>query len=290
MTGRPQHRYRTAAGTARRQPRIRRASGGMTPTRSAAILAMLVASGAMFGLATTPAFGFSQLDVRGALLTPEDAVRSATAIEPGTNVVSLATEPIVERVRQLPTVRDASVSVGLPGTLELTIVERRPVVIWQAGERRFAVDDAGLLFADVTSDPGGATAAIPVIVDERASAVGLTVTSVLDPIDLDAATRIGSLTPSQVGSRSAGFSVHVTDERGFTLSSGSGGWVAVFGFYGRSQRTPALIPGQVQLLGALLAGREATIATVILADDRDGTFVPKPTPKPSASPKATPRP
>ena len=290
MTGRPQRRYRAAAGTARRQPRIRRASGGITPVRSAAILAMLATSGAIFGLATTPAFGFSELQVKGTLLTPEDAVRTAAAIESGTNLVSLATEPIVERVRQLPSVREASVSIGLPGTLELTIVERRPVVVWQAGDRRFAVDDSGLLFADVTSDPDGATAAIPVILDERSAASSLAVASVLDPIDLDAATRIGSLTPTQVGSAASAFEVRVTDERGFTLSSGRDGWVAVFGFYGRSQRTPALIPGQVQLLTALLAGREPTIATVILADDRDGTFIAKPTPKPSAAPKASPRP
>jgi hypothetical protein len=204
--------------------------------------------------------------------------------------VSLATEPIVERVRQLPSVREATVSIGLPGTLELTIVERRPVVVWQAGDRRFAVDDSGLLFADVTTDPDGAAAGIPVIVDERSSASSLAVTSVLDPIDLDAATRIGSLTPTQVGSAASTFQVRVTDERGFTLSSGSDGWVAVFGFYGRSERTPALIPGQVQLLTALLAGREPTIATVILADDRDGTFIAKPTPRPSATPKASPRP
>ena len=290
MTGRPQRRYRTAAGTARRQPRIRRASAGITPVRSAAILAMLVTSGAIFGLATTPAFGFSELHVKGTLLTPEDAVRTAAAVEPGTNLVSLATEPIVERVRQLPSVREASVSIGLPGTLELTIVERRPVVVWQAGDRRYAVDDSGLLFADVTTDPDGATAGIPVIVDERAAAASLAVTSVLDPIDLDAATRIGSLTPTQVGSAAEAFEVHVTDERGFTLSSGRDGWVAVFGFYGRSQRTPALIPGQVQLLTALLAGREPTLLTVILADERDGTFILKPTPKPSATPKASPRP
>ena len=262
----------------------------MTPIRSAAILAMLATSGAIFGLATTPAFGFSELQVKGTLLTSQDAVAAAAAVEPGTNLVSLATEPIVERVRQLPSVRDASVSVGLPGTLELTIVERRTVVVWQVGDERFAVDETGLLFADVRKDPGGAAATIPVIVDERAAASGLGVRSVLDPIDLDAATRIGSLTPTQVGSTASAFQVRVTDERGFTLSTGSTGWVAVFGFYGRSQRTPALIPGQVQLLTTLLAGREPMLETVILADDRDGTFILKPTPRPSATPKASPRP
>ena len=44
-------------------------------------------------------------------------------------------------------------------------------------------------------------------------------------------------------------------------------------------------PGQVQLLTALLKGREDSVETVILADDRDGTYIPKPTPKPSSSSK-----
>ena len=77
----------------------------------------------------------------------------------------------------------------------------------------------------------------------------------------------------------------MTDENGFTITTGPKGWVGIFGFYGRSQRTPALIPGQVQLLTKLLAGREDTVLRVILADDRDGTYIPKPTPRPTASPK-----
>jgi cell division protein FtsQ len=249
---------------------------------------MLIALGSIFGLSTTSAFGFAKLDVEGAVQTPLDAVRGAAGLDPGTNLVSLTTEPIAARVRDLTSVRDVSVAVGLPDTLRLTIVERRAIVIWQVAATRYAVDEGGLLFADVTDDPNGVTASIPVVVDERAAAISLGVRSTLDPVILDAATRIGSLTPSQVGSHAAALAVHVTDERGFTVSSGPGGWVAVFGFYGPSQRTPALIPGQVQLLGALLAGREDGVATVILADDKDGTYVPKPSPKASTKPSPKP--
>ena len=80
----------------------------------------------------------------------------------------------------------------------------------------------------------------------------------------------------------------MTDDRGFTITGGSGGWVAVFGFYGQDQRTPSLIPGQVQLLGGLLAGREDTVQTVILADDREGTYIAKPTPTPRPGSSAKP--
>src|SRR4051794_14139094 len=263
MTGRNPRRYRAAAGTPRRQPRIRRASGGLTPIRSAALLTMLAASGALFGLATTSAFGFARLEIQGSSLTSDAAIRAAAAIEPGTNLVGLTTEPIVARIRDLLPVRDAAVAIGLPDVVQVTIRERRPIVVWQIGERRFAVDDTGLLFADVTTDPTGTTASIPVVRDERAVSVGLVAGGVLDAVVLDAATRIGSLTPGQIGSLAPRLEVRITDERGFTVSSGPNGWVAVFGSYLGSQRTPALIPGQVQLLASFLQGRETKVATVI---------------------------
>jgi hypothetical protein len=244
---------------------------------------MLVAAGATYGLAATPAFGFERLEISGAVLTPEAAIRDQVAVETGANLVGLTTQPIVERLRSLPSVADASVIVRLPDLIQIGIHERRAVVLWSIGSHRDAVDDGGSLFADVTDGAPDAVAALPVVLDQRVASAGLGVTSVLDPVDLDAATRLGSLTPGQIGSHAAGLTVAVTDENGFTITTGPKGWVAVFGFYGRSQRTPALIPGQVQLLTQLLAGREDTVLRVILADDHDGTYVPKPTPRPSAS-------
>lgn len=248
--------------------------------RAGAILAMLLSAGVIYGLAATPAFGFERLDVSGTSLTTEAAIRSQVGLETGTNLVGLATEPVAARLRTLPAVSDAFVSVGLPDTLQVRIVERRPILVWAVAARRYAVDGTGLLFADVTTDPTGVVAGIPVVTDERSFATELTVLTKLDPVVLDAATRLGSLTPSQIGSHAAALRVRVTDDRGFTITGGSGGWVAVFGFYGQDQRKPSLIPGQVQLLGGLLAGREDTVQTVILADDREGTYIAKPTPTP----------
>jgi cell division protein FtsQ len=288
VTGRPVRRYRSAAGTPRRQPRVRRASGGLTPVRASAILALLVSSGAIFGLSTTSAFGFEHLDVVGTALTPLDRVRDAAGVARGTNLVGLATEPIAERIREITSVRDVSVAVGLPDTLRLTVSERRPIVVWQVGEDRYAVDEGGLLFALVTDDPSGTTASIPTVVDDRSDATSLGVRSVLDPVILDAATRIASLTPSQIGSHASGLRVRITDANGFTVSTGEKGWLAVFGFYFHSQRTPAMIPGQVQALTAVLAKGEDRMERIILADDKAGTYTLKPSPKPSAKPSAAP--
>ena len=285
MTARIPRRYRAAGPTGgrRRQARIRRASAGLTPTRAAAILMMLVSAGAIYGLAATPAFSYSHLDIQGTVLTPAATVEAMLGLDKGANLVGLSTDPLEAQLRVIPSVADANVSVGLPDTLRVDVIERRAIVIWAAAGHHFVVDDGGTLFADVGDQPPAAIAALPVVTDDRLSAATLGIRSVLDPVDLDAATRLGSLKPEQIGSSATSLAVGVSDERGFTVSSGAKGWLAVFGFYGGSQRTPALIPGQVQLLAGLLAGREAEVATVILADDRDGTYIAKPTPHPSAS-------
>jgi hypothetical protein len=246
---------------------------------------MLVTAGATYGLAATPAFGFERLEIRGNVVTPDDAIQGALGVETGTNLVALTTQPIVARLRALPAIRDAAVTVGLPDALMVDITERVAVMIWAVAGHRFAVDETGFLFADVGDGPPPGIAGLPVVTDERVDSAAFAIGSSLDPVDSDAATRIASITPEQIGSHAATLRVIVTDERGFTMTTGPKGWLAVFGKYGRSQRTPALVPGQAQLLAELLKGREDTIDTVILADDRDGTYIPKPTPKPSASPR-----
>jgi cell division septal protein FtsQ len=278
-------RYRAAAGTPRRRPRVRRASGRLTPTRAGAILVMLVAAGAIYGLAGTPALGFRNLDIEGIALTARSDVQDGVGVDPGTNLVGLDTRSIVDRLRMIPSVRNATVTIRLPDTIRVDVEERTAVVLWGVGAHRYAVDGTGMLFADLGEDAPAAVSALPVVFDQRAASTGLAVPAQLDPVDLDAAERLASLTPEQIGSHAAKLTVTITDEQGFTIGSGVHGWLAVFGFYGRSQRTPPLIPGQVQLLTNLLAGREDTIQSVILADDRDGTYIPKPTPRPSATPK-----
>ena len=140
------------------------------------------------------------------------------------------------------------------------------------------------------TDPPEAAAALPVIDDTRISSTVLGVGSRLDPVTLDAALRLGSLTPADVGSGARSLVLRVDDENGFTMRTQPGSWTAVFGFYTPTLRTTELVPGQVRLLRSLLAGREDRVERVILADDHSGTYVPLPTPKGSPGPTGTPKP
>lgn len=282
MTVRPARRI---GGPGRRTRTVRRRSAGMTPVRAGAALAMLLSAAAIYGLAASSAFGFSQLRVEGATITGEAAIRDRLALTKGTNLFEIRTQPLADVLKELPAVADAEVHVGLPDTVSVQVHERRPILVWQVDDRRWYVDDAGRLFAEAPQKLEGDFADLPVIVDTRLTSRAFRVGSTIDPVDLDVARRLAALTPAQVGSAASGLSTGVSDQNGFILRSNPKGWVAVFGFYGLSQRTPDLIPKQVVLLQQLLhqAG-EDNVAMAILADATDGTYIPRASPAPSAQP------
>lgn len=280
MTARP--RSRPAAGHARRTRPVRRASARLSPIRAGAALAMLASAGAIYGVAASSAFAVNQLDVEGLRYSDAGEVRARLDAATGANLFALETDPLEARLLELPTIATASVAGRLPGTLEVRVVERVPVLVWQVGERRLLADAGGKLFAELGGAVSADAASLPVVVDERADSAGLVVGAMLDPIDRDAATRLGSLRPSDVGSAAPGLGIRVTDEHGFIVRASPSGWLAIFGFYTPSLRTPDMIPGQVRLLRSLLLEQgERNVARIVLASEEAGTFT---TPRPSQAP------
>jgi hypothetical protein len=275
---------RSMGAPVRRTRSIRRASAGLTPVRAGAILVILLSASAMYGVAQSPVFSYARGTVEGATFTDEAAVLAMLEEARGANLFALVTSPLEARIRELPTVRSADVSVRLPDVLAVRLRERTPILVWQVGARRYLVDTDGQLFARLPEVPPDDAAALPVVEDRRAASVGLSVGRALDRVDLDAATRLASLVPADVGSQAEGLHVFVSDANGFTLRTKPATWQAVFGFYTPTLRTPELIPGQVRLLRSLLIGREPLIDRIILASETDGTFTTKATPIPSEPP------
>jgi len=252
---------------------IKRRSAGMTPLRAGAGLLMLLCAAGTYGVVGSGAFAFHHLKVDGEHYTSEDTVTTALALQQGANLVRLRTDTLISALRTIPTVGDAQVSIELPDTVRVHIDEREPVLIWAAGESRFLVDRAGLLFAPATGETPEAIADLRVINDTRTTASGLSVGSVLDPIDLDVATRLGSLKPADLESAAGALDVTVGDEAGFVVSSGTDGWIATFGIYTPTLRPPSIVAGQVRLLRSILIEHgEANLARIDLAKTTAGTF------------------
>lgn len=294
MTQRPPVRRAPAARPTTRKPHtespvrrtrtVRRASAGLSPLRAGALLVMLLAAAAVYGVANSSAFVLRDLRVEGADFTDQAAVERAFAAVQGHNLFGLRTGPLEDGLLELPTVRAADVAIALPDGLVVRLEERTPILIWRVGARRYLVDRDGRLFARIADEPPAAAATLPVVEDRRATSAGLSVGGLLEAVDLDAATRLASLIPADVGSEAEGLTVVVNDTNGFVVRARPDGWTAVFGFYTLSLRTPELIPGQVRLLRSLLIGREPLLERVILASETDGTYTVKSTPRPSATP------
>jgi cell division protein FtsQ len=268
----------------RRTRTVRRASAGLSPVRAGALLGMLLSAGAVYGVANASTFSFGDLVLEGATFTdPADVHRALEGVQ-GENLFGLRTGPLEAGLADLPTVRGVDVSVRLPESLVVRLEERTPILVWRVGARRYLVDGDGRLFARVGEDAAVDTGALPVVEDRRATSAGLSIGGKLEAVDLDAATRLASLKPADVGSEADGLSVAVGDANGFVVRARPASWSAVFGFYTLSLRTPELIPGQVRLLRSLLIGREPQLDRVILASETDGTYTVKPTARPSATP------
>jgi cell division septal protein FtsQ len=260
-----------------------RARSLFTPTRAAALLALLVSGGALYGAGASDAFGFDRLELAGLTWTDEAALRDLIGVSPGENLFAVRTAPIAERIEALAPVAAVRVEVRLPDTLLVRVTEREAVLVWRLSDgRRFLVDRDGVAFvalAEADSTPAG----MPIIRDDRAGvAAELSVGRAVPAVDLDAAARLASVTPADLESVATSLMVSISDANGFVVRSRPPGWIAIFGFYTPNLRTTELIPGQVRLLKSLLSGREAEVGQVILADDVNGTYVPR------ASPAASP--
>jgi POTRA domain, FtsQ-type len=277
-------------GGARRRSSRRRASARLSPRRAIAALVMVGAGAATWGVAASPAFGVRSLDVSGAVVTTSAEVDAVLALgSPPPNSFTLATDALRSGLDAIPSIAGAEVHVVLPGTLRVQIVERTPILAWRVGAALLLVDRDGNVFADAgaadaTAAARAIAAGLPTVDDLRATGapVGGVATDVgtlpavggqLGPIELDVATRLLSLRPADIGSSAAGLEVQLDDQDGWTVRPAvAAPWTAVFGFYSPTLRPADLVPQQVRLLRSLLAGREAHLLRIILADGMHGTY------------------
>lgn len=254
--------------------RIRRATAVLTPVRAGAAFVMVLTALGTYGVGASQAFTYRHLDFDAspAAYTTRDAVLEALGLRNGPlNLFLVRTDRYAARLAQLPAVTRAEVTVALPDTLRVRIVEREPVAVWNVAGHRFLVDATGLLFAPAAA--GGPGDGLPVVLDRRAASAGFDIGSQVDPVDLDASTRLAGVTPADIGSAASELRVSIEDGVGYVLRPVGVPWIAQFGVYTPTIRTPDMIPGQVRLLKSFLAGRELQVKTITLADERNGTYV-----------------
>lgn len=169
--GRPERSARrrtTESREPRRRPRRtpeERAAAAERPTRPTRrrylarrwmlMLVVLALLGLGYVIMFTPVLGVRSVEVAGARELPVATVRDKAAIEPGTPLARLDTDEVERRVATLPRVFSVQVSRSVPGTVEITIVEREPIAVLRDESGLFLVDRTGLDYATVREAPPG---------------------------------------------------------------------------------------------------------------------------------------
>ena len=273
--------------------------GAATRLRSLALGALLVSAlllppvAARANLATV-----SHITVAGASLLDPAAVITAAHIAIGSSLLGADLRAAEQAVAALPLVASVRVTAGLPDTVQIRVREKALLLRWQIGDQVYAVSESGEILGSIDElhlapSATSALADTPILFDDRVPSP-LRTGSQLTSIELDAVTRLASLTPADLGTAAPSINLRLVSDFGFVIEAvgPTVAWTAVFGIYSVTIRPTSMIPGQVRLLRSLLAGRETRIGWVILADDQAGTYTDKgvrpPPPSAAPSPSASP--
>jgi len=259
---------RRSGGQARRPRRpVRRRISRRLPRRGR-VLAFLLLVAAATGtawLVNGPWLRIAEVAHAGERYTPVaelDAVLAGYLSRP---LLAVDSGELEARLRELPTVADVRVSVQLPGTLAVEIVEKRPAATWLTPTSRLVLADDGTVIGSLprTGRLPDDLAALPAVEDERAASRQLGIGSQVPATELAAAERLMALDPRQLGSRNRSFGVLVDEEYGFILLAERPEWRAAMGFYqaapGETEASAiARLEAQVTALRTLFAERLET--------------------------------
>ncbi len=112
-------------------------------------LPLLIVALAAFGgwlLYRSPALSIHGVTVKGNHVLPAEALRQVAALN-GQSVINPDFAAAEKSLQALPLVKAAHVSHDWPFGATITIVERAPWGVWQAGGQSYVIDDSGVVLA-----------------------------------------------------------------------------------------------------------------------------------------------
>jgi hypothetical protein len=239
-----------------RLPSIRRVLAGVGAVAAAAVLVALV---------NGPWLRVTDVAWAGERYTADADLRDALGARRGASLLGLDTRALREELERLPAVERATVTAGIGGRLEATVVEREAAFVWLTAGWRFLGAADGTLFA---REPAGreldaAMMDLPQIGDHRARSGLLAVGDTIPEPLLRAALRIAALDPVLLGSHARRLGVQLDDEFGFRLIAAEAGWEVALGVYGIDPReTAAQADERLQ--------RQVTAVRTLFAEHREG--------------------
>ena len=99
--------------------------------------------------------------IAGRVMTPASQLRTALGVGTGDRLLGFSLDDARTRIERLTWVQSATVERRLPGTVVVTLIERRPFAVWQSAGRFQLIDRAGQVVAE--QDPVKDAAAFSIL-------------------------------------------------------------------------------------------------------------------------------
>lgn len=97
-------------------------------------------------------FKLDQIVLEGREKTDRDALLNSFDVKIGDSLLAVNLMTVNENVKSLPWVEKAIVRRQLPNKLVIKIVERKPIALWQDGDKLYLVDKEGKVLTDKNLD------------------------------------------------------------------------------------------------------------------------------------------
>ncbi len=184
----------------------------LTPARVTSLV-LVVAFVALLGFVfQNDAFYIYAADVQGNHLVSAQDIYGRSGLD-GRNVFSVNARAAERLIADVPFVKSARVTIGLPAQVQIEVEERQPVVVWQVGGNRYGIAEDGTIVP-----PEGLAPDAPTV---QAEGQALKYGTKLDA-ELVAVTRhVRELVPDAKG-------IVYSQERGIGVVTG-GDWPVYFG-------------------------------------------------------------
>ena len=168
-----------------RRPRLR--VPPLSERWRSALLVALAVVGALAGgwwLYRSPLLSVREVNVEGNSVLSAELLRQVADME-GQSILRSDVAGASERLLALPLVKEAQIKREWPASVSITIVERTPWGVWDAGGKRFVVDDEGVVL-DLPAPKGApvilqSDAPRPLVPGDRVDSGAVAVASELVP-------------------------------------------------------------------------------------------------------------
>lgn len=163
----------------------------MMVMRLIALVLLFSAFGLLYHVAASDGFRIERVDVVGSRLVPPPEIEQAAAAT-GLNIFWLKEDEIGHRLQAITAVQTVWVRAVLPDRLEVRIVERTPVAVWQNGGMSYLVDAEGRILRMTDQ-----AVALPTIIDTGNQPMGAA--STVDRAALTTMFQLQQLLPRVAG-------------------------------------------------------------------------------------------